>query len=62
MAPVLVEIDARRRGHAGFRQHAPAQLFAVIGYLRAGDIGIDVKGAVGGGQAVESALGQFLQQ
>src|ERR1700722_18105987 len=48
VAAAAVEIDARRRGDTGLVQHAAAEIQAVIG--QAGDIGIEVEGAVRRGE------------
>ena len=60
MAVHPVEIDAGGGGDAGFRQHAPAEALAVIGEMP--DIGIEVEGAVGRGEAREAGLGQLGQK
>ncbi len=55
-----IEIGPRRRGNAGFRQHAPAEFLAVIRQMR--DVGVEIERAIGGREAREPGLWQRRQQ
>ena len=60
IAPSGVEVDAWRSGDAGFGQHSPTKVVAIVGQMS--DIGVNVKGTIGRRQPVEPSLRQMLQQ
>src|ERR1700752_177081 len=56
LAVQRIEIDARRRRHVGFLEHALGEFEAVV--AEALDVGIEIEGAVDGEDFLDAGLGQ----